>query len=266
MNSWRWLLGKLGHVNGNTVQADLNELKDATHNIKNEISALTADLARFKSNLDPDQSQKTKSISEQFHIMYYDHPQLTWQNTFWFGIPVQKYPGDLWIYQEILFELKPDIIVETGTFNGGSALFLASVCDILKRGQIITIDIEPREKRPKHPRIKYLTGSSIAPDTIRRVKEQIHEGEKVLVILDSDHSKQHVLVELEKYSPLVTNGSYIIVEDSNVNGHPVFPQFGPGPMEAIDEFLVAHREFLVDVSREKFYMTANPQGYLKKSG
>jgi cephalosporin hydroxylase len=85
-----------------------------------------------------------------------------------------------------------------------------------------------------------------------------------MVILDSDHSKQHVLQELHAYAPLVTKGSYLIVEDTNVNGHPVFPEHGPGPMEALDEFLGQNSDFVVDRDREKFYLTMNPQGYLHK--
>jgi len=84
------------------------------------------------------------------------------------------------------------------------------------------------------------------------------------VILDSDHSRDHVLDELRLYAPLVTSGSYVIVEDTNINGHPVLPQFGPGPMEALDEFLRESDEFSIDDQREKFFLTFNPRGFLLK--
>jgi cephalosporin hydroxylase len=92
----------------------------------------------------------------------------------------------------------------------------------------------------------------------------ISPSDTVLVILDSDHSKQHVLNELRLYHSFVTEGSYLIVEDSNINGHPVLPQFGPGPMEALDEFLQENDDFVIDESKHKFLITFNPRGYLKK--
>jgi cephalosporin hydroxylase len=90
--------------------------------------------------------------------------------------------------------------------------------------------------------------------------------DRVLVILDSDHSRDHVLEEMRMYADLVTPDSYLIVEDTNVNGHPVFPEFGPGPMEAVDAFLAERSDFIIDRSREKLLMTFNPGGYLKKAG
>ena len=90
------------------------------------------------------------------------------------------------------------------------------------------------------------------------------QGNHLLVLLDSDHSREHVLDELRAYSPLVTPGSYVIVEDTNLNGHPVWPDFGPGPMEAVDIFLSESDDFVIDTSREKFYLTWNPRGYLKR--
>jgi cephalosporin hydroxylase len=111
--------------------------------------------------------------------------------------------------------------------------------------------------------VDFLHGSSTAADIINDVKRRV-EGKKVLVILDSDHSKQHVLNELSAYAPLVTVGSYLIVQDTNVNGHPVERTFGPGPMEAVAEFLAANRNFLPDPGRERFLFTMNPKGYLKR--
>lgn len=203
-----------------------------------------------------------RSITEQFHELYYE--SRVWCNTFWLGVETQKCPLDLWIYQEILFELRPRFIVETGTAAGGSALFLASVCDLLNRGEIITVDIEDRPRRPAHARIKYLCGSSIAEEIVGTVKKVVKDAGPVMVILDSDHHKEHVLQELRIYGAVVTEGSYLIVEDTNVNGHPVSQLHGPGPMEAVETFLKESGKFVPDREREKFLMTFNPNGYLRK--
>lgn len=206
-------------------------------------------------------------VVEAFHRIYYDTGDRggTWNNTRWLGVKVAKCPLDLWVYQEMLFELRPDLILEAGTALGGSALYLATMCDILKQGRVISVDIERRPNLPVHPRIEYVVGSSAAPEIISYLQKQIRPTDKViLAILDSDHRQPHVLAELRAYSRLVTPGSYVIVEDSNVNGHPTFPTFGPGPMEAIEEFLAENKNFTVDKSREKFFMTFNPRGYLRR--
>lgn len=188
----------------------------------------------------------------------------TWRNTYWMGMPVWKLPLDLWIYQEIIWELKPDKIIECGTNRGGSALFMANMCDLIGKGEIITVDIQTFPEQPKHPRIKYLVGSSIDDTTVSQVRSLVNPGEKVLVVLDSKHRKDHVDVELEKYAPFVSVGSYLILEDTYLNGYPVYVSFGPGPMESVREFLPRHPEFEVDKSREKYRVTWNPSGYLKK--
>lgn len=207
-----------------------------------------------------------REIVEQFHKLYYDSHLLgkTWVATSWMGVAARKCPLDLWVYQEILHELKPDVIVECGTLFGGSALFLASICDLLEKGRVITIDIKEEEGRPAHPRITYLKGSSIAEDVVKKVREEVREGDVVLVLLDSDHGKEHVLAELRAYQELVSPGSYIIVEDTCMNGHPVLPDSGPGPMEAVEEFLRENSDFVSDRSREAHYLTFNPKGYLKR--
>jgi cephalosporin hydroxylase len=205
-----------------------------------------------------------KNILDHFHKLYYDSKKQTRKNTFFLGIITFKCPLDLWIYQEIIFDLKPDIIIECGTAAGGSALFLALICDSLKKGKIITIDIEEKDNRPKHKRITYLSGSSTSKEIVEKVQSFIGSKDEIVVILDSDHHKDHVLRELEIYSKFVTKGSYIIVEDTNISGHPVRPKFGPGPMEAVKEFLKDNKDFIIDKSREKFFLTFNPNGYLKK--
>jgi cephalosporin hydroxylase len=204
-----------------------------------------------------------RRVADAFHRLYYDSAVRTWGSTYWFGTHTQKCPLDLWVYQEILHELRPEAIVETGTASGGSALYLASICDLLSVGEIVSVDIAEAE-RPSHDRVTYLTGSSIAPDVHARVAEFVGERSPVLVILDSDHTRDHVLREMRLYGPLVTPGSYLIVEDTNINGHPVLPRFGAGPMEAVEEFLRGSNEFTIDPEREKFFLTFNPRGFLRR--
>jgi cephalosporin hydroxylase len=204
-------------------------------------------------------------VIDAFHELYYNGPrgeQEIYKNTTWMGVPCEKCPLDMWIYQEILHEVRPDLIIETGTRHGGSALFLAHMLDLLGKGRIVTIDVEALP-RPHHPRITYITGSSDDPDVVAGALPTAADV-VCLVILDSDHSKQHVLRELELLAPVVSVGSYLIVEDTNINGHPTFPEFGPGPYEAVEEFLQNNNNFIVDDAREKFLMTFNPRGFLKR--
>lgn len=183
--------------------------------------------------------------------------------TTWMGTHAQKYPADLWVYQEIIYETRPDVIIECGTRLGGTTLFLASICDLLGHGKVVSIDIEPQNP-PQHPRIQYLLGSSTADETVKTVKSLLRGANNILVILDSDHSKEHVLQELKTYSKLVPSNNYLIIEDMHLNGHPVLSAFGPGPMEAVCEFMKENRDFVVDRNREKFLITLNRNGYLRK--
>lgn len=160
--------------------------------------------------------------------------------------------------------MRPDVIIESGTRFGGSTLFLANLCDLLGKGRVVSIDIDLIEGRPRHARIEYLLGSSVDPAIVGQARASVAEGESVLVILDSDHSREHVLAELRAYADLVTPGSYMIVEDTNINGNPVRSDFGPGPMEALEAFLVERSDFVVDETCEKFFVTFNPRGFLKR--
>jgi cephalosporin hydroxylase len=179
----------------------------------------------------------------------------TWENTYWLGKKVLKCPLDLWVYQEMLSENRPDLLIECGTAGGGSAAYFASLFDLLDHGRIVTIDIGQSETRREHERITYLTGSSVAPETLERGRPMIHPGDRVMVVLDSDHTRDHVLAELRAYKDLVSLGCYLVVEDSCINGHPVVPQYGPGPMEAIELFLQECDWFEIDREREKFFLT-----------
>lgn len=207
--------------------------------------------------------EKKKAIVDLFHTIYYMEGQKTWMDTHFLGSPVLKCPLDLWVYQEIIVEGKPDLIIETGTFCGGSALFMATVCDALGNGRVMSVDIDTERPRPAHPRIRYLYGSSTAPAVVDEMTKACADAARVMVILDSGHGRDHVYDELQAYAPLVTSGQYLIVEDTNINGHPVRPDFGPGPTEALVDFLKTTSDFEIDRTKEKFLMTQNPGGYLR---
>jgi cephalosporin hydroxylase len=210
-------------------------------------------------------------IIEDFSRVYYNSK--VWTTTFWFGLNCGKCPLDLWIFQEILYEMRPSLVIETGTGGGGSTLFMANIMDLLGEGRIITIDKKPivmperhPRARPRHPRIKYMRGSSVSPEIEARVRALIHREDTVMVDLDSAHGQPHVAKELELYSEFVSPGHYLIVEDTNV-GHPVDgppAQMGRGAWEAVGRFLKRHPEFEVDRKREKFMLTHNPRGYLRR--
>jgi cephalosporin hydroxylase len=203
--------------------------------------------------------------AKSFSRYFYTRADVTWNNTQWLGVPLWKNPLDLWVYQEILWDVRPALIVETGTYRGGSAFYFASLCDLIGSGRIVTIDITGRKNRPQHERIEYVKGSSVDDAALALVEERVASaGGPVLVVLDSDHRKPHVDLELAAYHRFVTPGSYLIVEDTNINGHPVNPFFGPGPMEAVLEFLPDHPEFEIDATREKYMVTHNPKGYLRR--
>ncbi|MEZ5673431.1 MAG: CmcI family methyltransferase [Thiotrichaceae bacterium] len=153
-----------------------------------------------------------QDVADLFQHLY--HSSRVWQDTYFLGHHILKCPLDLWIYQEMIFEIKPDVIIETGTFHGASALYLASLCDIVGNGEIITIDIDLVPNRPQHPENYSLHGSSTASNIVEQVRNRITEKETILVILDSDHSKAHVDEEIRIYHEFVTLGSYLIVEDT----------------------------------------------------
>jgi cephalosporin hydroxylase len=213
----------------------------------------------------PPLSAEEATVVSRFHDLYYRR-WLAGGDTIklsWFGHELLKCPLDLWIYQELLLRTRPDVVVETGTWCGGSALYLAMILDHLGQGRVITIDVDAKPDRPQHPRISYFTGSSVDPAILTQVREAVG-NDRAMVILDSDHSEAHVYAELMAFSPLVHPGNYLVVEDTNVNGHPVWSDFGPGPMEAVEKFLSKNDEFLVDERCERFLMTLNPKGYLKR--
>jgi cephalosporin hydroxylase len=183
--------------------------------------------------------------------------------TRWLGTRTHKIPLDLWIYQEIIEETRPDLIVETGTAYGGSAAFMAAICELVGNGEVVSIDINPvSPDYPEHPRLTYLGGrSSVSEDVLADVR-RLAEGKRTMVVLDSDHSQAHVAAELEAYGPLVSQGCYLIVEDTSIGL--VSRDLLPGPTQAVRQFMSATDDFEIDASRERFMITNNPGGYLRR--
>jgi cephalosporin hydroxylase len=190
---------------------------------------------------------------------------LAWRNTTWLGRRVKKIPTDLIAYQEIVSKVRPDWIIETGTDDGGRALFLASICELLDHGRVISIDVESSAERPEHPRITYLEGRSQDADTVQRVRELVGTAPNAAVVLGSQPaSNLRMEGEFEKYKEFVPRGSYVIVENTMYNGHPVWPGHGPGPWEAVRRVLARNPDFAIDPTMERYGLTFNPKGFLKR--
>jgi cephalosporin hydroxylase len=219
---------------------------------------------------EPQLDAHERDVADRFHDLYYSKLDagrgLHTIVLSWMGYEMLKCPLDLWIYQELIVLNRPDIIIETGTYKGGSALYLASVCDMIDHGAVVTIDIDATHEpmRPHHQRITYLHGSSTADDSLARVTDIVADSRNVMVILDSDHAKDHVLAELRAYCSFVPVGGYLIVEDTNINGHPTYPGFGPGPWEAVESFLDENKNFVADRTCERFILTMCPGGFLRR--
>lgn len=206
-----------------------------------------------------EERERYAKIIYDFNKLYYDLYKQTWCATAWKGIPVLKAPTDLWIYQEIITRLKPDLIIETGTMRGGSAVFLDDMCKLVNpAGRVISIDTEPDkiDKRAYESNVRFITGSSVSQEVINTVKAHIYayDCKKVMVILDSDHSEEHVTKELDIYGKLVTKDSALIVEDTISSEAKI----------AVDKWLPNHPEFTTDIGCEKFMLTFNRGGYLEK--
>ena len=184
----------------------------------------------------------------------------------WRGVRITKNPCDLWTVASLISRIKPAVIVETGTAFGGSALFYADIARL--HGiptRVITVDVNP--KMPsicEIPKIVSLTGYSTDQSIVGEIKSLVGNQSPVMVILDSDHSRENVARELELYSPMVTVGSYLIVEDTNVNGHPSFKGHGPGPFEAAEAFCAGNPNYACDKECEQHLLTFNPSGFLRR--
>lgn len=216
-------------------------------------------------------------ITNAFHCLFYlndvDHsgPTISYH-----GVPIHKHPGDLFNYQQIIFEQKPDYIIECGAYQGGATLYFAHQLDLVNKGKIISVDICEREESwypqvQEHERTILIKGSSVDEAVVQQVKDIVGAARNNLVILDSLHTKAHVLQEMLKYADLLSIGNYMLVEDSNLNGHPLPPDWHThtanegGPFEAIVEFFKINDQFRLDQELEKrFLFSYAPSGYLVK--
>jgi len=200
-------------------------------------------------------------------------------NFSWMGRPIIQYPQDMIAMQEIIWEVKPDLIIETGIAHGGSLIYYASLLELIGDGEVLGIDIDIRahnkaeiEKHPMYKRIKMIEGSAISEETITQVRKVAEKKERILICLDSNHTHEHVLKELELYAPLVSPGSYIVVFDTIVEDLPVnyFKEtrpwgIGNNPKTAVWDFLKSNDDFVIDKSIDnKLLISVAPEGYLKR--
>jgi cephalosporin hydroxylase len=183
----------------------------------------------------------------------------------WLGQPIWQNVLDLWTIQETIAEVRPQLLVECGTYRGGSSLFYANLFDLMGQGEVVTIDVEKRHEL-SHPRVTYLIGDSTSDEVLAKVREKSARcSGPVMVILDSDHSQAHVRREIERYAPLVTPGSYCLVQDGVIDTLSVFRSYRPGPLPAIEEFLRSTQEFELDAARsERYLVTHHPKGWLRR--
>jgi cephalosporin hydroxylase len=186
-------------------------------------------------------------------------------HTTWVGQPIWQNVLDLWTIQETISEIKPALLIETGTNRGGSALFYAHLMDLLGTGRIVTIDIVKLHDL-EHPRIEFLIGSSTDEAIVERVRAEAAAADgPVMVILDGNHDRDHVAKELELYAPLVTPGSLLLSQDGVIDELAMFADTRPGPLPANRDFLERHPEFEHDKERnERFLLTHHPLGWLRR--
>jgi cephalosporin hydroxylase len=202
-----------------------------------------------------------------YHLWYYNEE--VWRTTTFLGVPCQKSVSDLWNYQEILTELRPQLVIEFGTLSGGSTLYFAEILKLISpQVHVLSVDINHsavHDRVRRHPAIELLeadTLSSMVAARIATLREK-YPG-PAFWIIDDDHTKEHVLQELKQLRALTLRGDYVVIEDGNINGHPVLPDWGPGPYEALSDY---KREFPDDYetdtrSEEKFGFTFAPGGFL----
>jgi cephalosporin hydroxylase len=194
----------------------------------------------------------------------------------WLGRPIVQFPTDVVAIQELLWKIRPDVVIETGVAHGGSLVLSASLLELIGKGKVIGIDVEIRahnraaiDAHPLKKRIELISGSSTEPETLQAVRRQVGDAKTVLVVFDSNHSYAHVLQELRLYSPLVTPGSYMVVHDGAQEWVWEIPRGkaewkGNGPLDAIREFLATNSEFCVDPHYTRYGITSSPDGFLRR--
>jgi len=222
-----------------------------------------------------DEELKNKSLEWMLHADKYKYTY----NYTWLGRPIIKYPNDIVLMQEVIWDVKPDLIIETGIAHGGSIIFSASMLELIGGdGQVVAVDIDIREhnrkeieKHPMYKRITMFEGSSISEEIVNKVRGISKTKKRVMVFLDSNHTHKHVLKELELYAPLVTVGSYLVLPDTFIE---YFPKgyysnkpwdVGNNPMTALREFLSRNNNFVIDKERaNKLMITEAFDGYIKR--
>ena len=251
---------------------------------------ITIDEARGQVTVDGPNGTVTHPLAspEAFKIVSDAWVRCGWDTKYvysftWMGRPIIQLPDDMVRVQEVIYQVKPDLIIETGVAHGGSLIFYASLCKAMDKGRIVGVDIEIRphnraaiEAHEMSPLITLIEGSSVDPATLGQVKALIAPGETVLVLLDSNHTKAHVLAELEAYGPMVTKGSYIVATDGIMAQVAGGPRSGPdwswnNPISAVEAFVAAHPEFVVEEPAFPFNegvikdrVTYWPSAYLKR--
>ncbi len=180
------------------------------------------------------------------------------------GKRADKFPMDAWVYQEIICQTAPDVIIEIGNNYGGSTLYLANLMDLMGNGRVIGIDVDHSSIDFDHPRLTWITGDANSTSVLSKVQSMVSKSDRVMVIEDSSHTYENTLSVLRNYSRFVTPQMYFIVEDG-VCMYP-FIEDGPkpGPFEAVHDFLRENDSFVIDKSRERFTLTLNPDGFLRR--
>ncbi|HEY0073270.1 MAG TPA: cephalosporin hydroxylase family protein [Abditibacteriaceae bacterium] len=218
--------------------------------------------------------EELKQLTHQWFVASSQH-EYSYHFT-WMGRPIIQFPQDMIAMQEIIWQTRPDVIIETGIAHGGSLIYYASLCEMIGHGAVLGVDVDIRahnrteiEKHSMYKRITMLEGSSVDEEIARQVHEYA-QGKSVLLILDSNHTHNHVLRELELYSPLVKKGGYLVVFDTIIEDMPddFFPErpwgVGDNPKTAVREFLTKNDRFQIDASiPDKLLITVAPDGYLK---
>ena len=198
----------------------------------------------------------------------------------WMGVPIIQLPADVMATQEVIWSTKPDVIIETGVARGGSVLFMASLLELIGKGKVIGVDVDIRahnrdsiERHPMTKRVVLIEGSSTDQEVIAEIRAQIPDSASVMVVLDSDHSRDHVLAELRSYGPMVTPGCYLVVADT-ILGRLDYTQTplnrsqvwlrGNEPLSALNAYLEETERFEVDpVLNGKLILSSSPGGYLR---
>lgn len=223
-------------------------------------------IAQFWSARRPPPLRLSDEEIERF-VTYWYLRQNFFMANHWLGVQTLQNPLDAWVTQEIIHEVQPDVIVEAGTHKGGSALMWAALLEqITPEAEIITIDVKDQTQKARMNRIwdrrvKFLHGSSTDPEIVETIRQRV-AGKRVLVILDSLHTRDHVYDELKAYAEMVPVGSYIVVQDTGA-WKAQSSKFS-GASEAIADFLAENDAFEIDRSRERFLLTNNPTGFLKR--